>query len=216
VPPAVTLTLLLAAGAAALWGMRAGWQHRGQRTAAAVPDLPAVPSADDPSLGATLMGPVDGTYVSSTVSGDWLERVVARDLGARSAAVVHVLAGGVRIERPGATDLFIPAATLRAAGTTPGMAGKYVGGQGLVVLTWQPPAEGAATLDTGLRLRRAADREPLLAAVRGLIDRTGAGANDTGAGTAHPGANDTGAGTAHPGANDTGAGTAGAGEKETA
>ncbi len=196
-PPAVTLTLLLAAGAAALWGMRAGWQHRGQRTAAAVPDLPAVPPADEPSLGATLMGPVDGTYVSSTVSGDWLERVVARDLGARSAAVVQVFAGGVRIERPRATDVFIPAATLRAAGTTPGMAGKYVGGQGLVVLTWQPPAEGAATLDTGLRLRRAADREPLLAAVRGLIDHRGAG-------------------SAGPGANDTGAGAASAGEKETA
>jgi hypothetical protein len=188
-PPAVTLTLLLAAGAAALWGMRTGWQHRGQRTAAAVPDLPAVPSADDPALGAALTSPLEATYVSSTVSGDWLERVVARDLGVRSAAVVQVFEAGVRIERPGARDLFLPAASLRGAGTSPGMAGKYVGGQGLVVLTWQPP--GAATLDTGLRLRRSADREPLLAAVRSRLD--GRDQNDT-----------------------TGTGSPGAGEKETA
>ncbi len=190
-PPAVTLTLLLAAGAAALWGMRAGWRHRAERTAAAVPDLPAVPAPDDPALGPAVTDPMEGTYVSSTVSGDWLERVVARDLGTRSAAVVQVFEAGVRLERPGARDLFLPAASLRGAGTSPGMAGKYVGGQGLVVLTWQPPAPGAATLDTGLRLRRSADREPLLAAVRSRLD--GRDQHDT-----------------------TGTGSTGAGERETA
>jgi hypothetical protein len=187
----VTITVLVAAGAAALWGMRAGWRHRGARTAAAVPDLPAVPAPDDAALGAPVTGPLEATYVSSTVSGDWLERVVAHDLGTRSAAVVQVFAAGVRIERPGARDLFVPAAALRGAGTSGGMAGKYVGGQGLVVLTWQPPAPGAATLDTGLRLRRAADREPLLRAVRGLLD----GRHDS---------------------DMTGTGSTGAGERETA
>jgi hypothetical protein len=39
VPPAVTVTILLAAGAAALWGMRAGWRHRAVRTSDAVPTL---------------------------------------------------------------------------------------------------------------------------------------------------------------------------------
>jgi hypothetical protein len=195
VPPAATVAVLAALGVAALWGMRAGWRHRGERTAAAVPDLPAVPAAGDRALGAALTGPIEATYVSSTVSGDWLERVVAHDLGTRSAAVVQVHAAGVRIERPGARDLFVPAGTLRAAGTSGGMAGKYVGGQGLVVLTWQPPASGSAPLDTGLRLRRTADREPLLTALRGLIDHTDAGT---------------------AGEKDTDAGTPGAGDKETA
>ncbi|GAA2723660.1 PH-like domain-containing protein [Cellulomonas aerilata] len=204
-PPAVTVALLAAAGVAALWGMRSGWQRRGERTAAAVPDLPDVPAADDRSLGAARTAPIEGTYVSSTVSGDWLERVVAQDLGTRSAAVVQVFDAGVRIERPGARNLFLPASALRAAGTSGGMAGKYVGGQGLVVLTWQPPASGAAALDTGLRLRRSADREPLLTAVRGLIDHTDAGDR-----TAGP--DDAGTDTAGP--ND--AGAPGGGDKETA
>lgn len=170
-PTSVSLAIVAALAVTALWGMRVGWRHRGERTSAAVPGLPAVPAPDDSALGRPVTGPLEATYVSSTVAGDWLERVVAQDLGVRSAAVVQVFDAGVRIEREGAPDLFVPAAAVRAAGTSAGMAGKYVGGQGLVVLTWQPPAPGAATLDTGLRMRRAADREPLLAAVRALEAR---------------------------------------------
>ncbi|WNB84257.1 hypothetical protein [Cellulomonas sp. ATA003] len=127
-----------------------------------------------------MTGPLDATYVSSTVAGDWLERVVAHDLGARSRAVVQVFTGGVRIQRQGATDLWIAASALRAATTAPGMAGKYVGGDGLVVLTWQLPDTAAqldtgaqsdtgTQLDTGLRPRRAEDRTALLDAARGLL-----------------------------------------------
>jgi hypothetical protein len=166
-PPAVTVLVLALVATGALWGMRAGWRHRGERTAAVVPVLPPVPPPGDPSLGTPTTPALDATYVSSTVAGDWLDRVVAHDLGVRSRAVVQVFAGGVRIERPGATDVFVPAGALRGARTTPGMAGKYVGGEGLVVLTWQPPgADGA--LDTGLRLRRAQDRTVLLDAARAL------------------------------------------------
>ena len=122
-PPAVTVTILAVMGASALWAMRAGWRHRGERTAAAVPALPPVPADGDPTLGEPVTGPIEATYVSSTVAGDWLERVVARDLGVRSGAVVQVFTGGVRIERDGAADLFVPAGALRAVGTAPGMAG---------------------------------------------------------------------------------------------
>jgi hypothetical protein len=180
-PPAVTVTIIAALGVTALWGMRAGWRHRGARTAAVVPALPPVPADGDPSLGAPATGPLEATYVSSTVAGDWLERVVAHDLGARSGAVVQVFDGGVRIERDGAADLFVPADALRAVGTAPGMAGKYVGGDGLVVLTWQAP-DGGATLDTGLRPRRADDRTALLTAARALVPAAG-GETSTGTGT---------------------------------
>ncbi|WP_298457731.1 hypothetical protein [uncultured Cellulomonas sp.] len=179
----MTVTILALLGASALWGMRAGWRHRAERTGAVVPSLPAVPADDDPALGRALTAPIEATYVSSTVAGDWLERVVAHDLGVRSGAVVQVFTGGVRVRRHGAADLWVPAGALLAAGTAPGMAGKYVGGDGLVVLTWQPPSSGAtadapsdatadrapaARLDTGLRPRRAEDRAALLRAARDL------------------------------------------------
>ncbi len=170
-PPAVTVTILAALGLTALWGMRAGWVRRGARTAEAVPALPAVPADGDPSLGAPTTEPIEAVYVSSTVAGDWLERVVARDLGVRSGAVVQVFGGGIRIDRDGAADLFVPAGALVAVGTAPGMAGKYVGGEGLVVLTWQVP--GGARLDTGLRTRRTQDRAVLLAAAGALLPGTG-------------------------------------------
>ena len=205
-PPAVTVTILAALGLTALWGMRAGWHHRAARTAAVVPALPPVPADDDPSLGAALTAPLEATYVSSTVTGDWLERVVAHDLGARSRAVVQVFPGGVRIRREGAADLFVPAAALRAAGTAPGMAGKYVGGDGLVVLTWQVP-DGGAVLDTGLRARRAEDRADLLAAARGLVRPTG---TRTSRGTSPETSTETSPGTSPP------AGPTGTPQAETA
>ena len=181
-PPALTIAFAALTGSVALWGMWVGWRHRGVRTGALVPDLPPVPPRTDPSLGEPVTGLIEATYVSSTVAGDWLERVVAHDLGVRSSAVVQVFAGGVRIERQGAADLFVPTAALRAVATAPGMAGKYVGGDGLVVLTWHVPTQGTTEdhpqddrgdrtvgLDTGLRPRRTEDRAALLDAARGLL-----------------------------------------------
>ncbi|QHT55813.1 hypothetical protein GXP71_06790 [Cellulomonas sp. H30R-01] len=152
----------------ALWGMRSGWVARRRRTEEVVPSLPAEPA----DLGETRFGPVEALYVSSTRAGDWLDRVVAHDLGVRSPAVVAVHDAGVRITRTGAADVFVPADTLRAAGTAPGIAGKVVGGDGLVVLTWQPDPDDPRGLDTGLRPRHAADRPALVDAVAALIDHT--------------------------------------------
>lgn len=173
-PPAVSVAILLAACVLALVAMRAGWRHRARRGAAVVPELPASPAADDAALGTPRTAALDATYVSSTAAGDWLDRVVAHDLGVRSSAVVRVFDAGVRIERTGARDLFVPAAALRGARTAPGMAGKFVGRDGLVVITWQVPGTEATALDTGLRLRRGADRTPLIEAVGALVTETSA------------------------------------------
>ena len=163
---AMTIVVLLVICTLAFTGMRRGWQGRERRTAALVPTLPAVPAAGDPALGAASAEPFEATYVSTTVAGDWLDRVVALELGVRSAALVQVFAGGVRIDRQGARDLFVPAGAVRGARTAPGMAGKFVGRDGLVVVTWQ--ASGSL-LDTGLRLRHSADRALLVAAVEALV-----------------------------------------------
>lgn len=155
-------------GLALLLVVLTGRRRLAQRTRAVVPVPPAAPEA----LGALRAGPVEAVYVSSTLAGDWLARVGAHGLGDRAAASVTVHDAGVLVEREGADDVFVPVAALRGAGLAPGMAGKYVGADGLVVITWEvPAADGvqAALLDTGLRTRRPTDRGTLVDAVRHLV-----------------------------------------------
>jgi hypothetical protein len=182
---ALPVVVIVALGVVALVAMRGGWQRRGRRSAAVVPELFPVPALDDRALGVARTAPVEAVYVSTTIAGDWLDRVVAQDLGVRSNAVVQVFAGGVRVEREGARDLFIPADRVRGARTADGMAGKFVGGDGLVVVTWLAPgpdSPGTAALDTGFRTRHAADRGPLLNAVAALAAQA-TGADDADAPT---------------------------------
>jgi len=161
---AVSTVVLVLVVLVAFWGMRAGWRARTRRSAALVTSLPTAPA----ELGAARLDPVDATYVSTTRAGDWLDRVTTQGLGVRSPAQVTVFDAGVRISRQGATDLFVPATALRGASGAPGMAGKVVGGEGLVVLTWQADPADPRGLDTGLRPKHSADRERLLAALQTL------------------------------------------------
>ncbi len=169
-PVPVSVTLLLALAAVALVAMLIGWRHRGGLTAALVPAPPTVPAAD--ALGAARTEAFEATYVSSTRAGDWLDRVTAHGLGVRSAATVQVHEAGVVVRRRGAPDVFVPRAALRAVSTSGGMAGKVVGREGLVVLTWsvqQPPATDDRGLDTGLRLRHPHEADVLLREATDLI-----------------------------------------------
>jgi hypothetical protein len=157
-----------------------GRRRLAQRTTTLVPRPPAVPGANGPAegqggaggVGPVRFGPLEAVYVSTTLHGDWLARVGAHGLGDRSNALVSVHDGGVLVERDGTEDLWVPVQTIRSAGLAPGMAGKYVGTDGLVVLTWAVPAAddvAAALVDTGLRTRRAEDRGGLVDAVRHLL-----------------------------------------------
>ena len=151
----------------ALVAMMVGWRARGRRSASLVDALPQVPAPD--ALGPVLHGPFPGTYVSTTVAGDWLERVVAHGLGDRSAASVTVHPGGVLVARTGAPDLYLSADRLLGVERAPAMAGKAVGGAGLVVIRWGSTPTQQPAFDTGLRLRHATDRDALTAAVKGLV-----------------------------------------------
>jgi hypothetical protein len=147
-----------------------GRRRLAQRTTSLVPVPPPVPDADH--AGPMRFGPLEAVYVSTTLHGDWLARVGAHGLGDRSNARVSVHDGGVLVEREGSQDLWLPVSAIRSAGLAPGMAGKYVGADGLVVLTWAvPEADGVASalVDTGLRTRRAEDRGGLVDAVRYLL-----------------------------------------------
>lgn len=136
--------------------MRRGWGRRG----AAQADLPPLPQP--PADAGAELASAEGTYVSTTSEGDWLDRIVVHSLGVRSAAVLTVAAAGVLVERQGAPDIFIPAAAVRGVRLQRGMAGKFVEEGGLVVLTWQ---HGDRRLDSAFRNRYAADREALVSAL---------------------------------------------------
>ncbi|GAB2483685.1 hypothetical protein GCM10027063_27110 [Promicromonospora xylanilytica] len=147
-----------------------GRRRLAQRTTTLVPRPPGVPGPD--AVGPVRFGPLEAVYVSTTLHGDWLARVGAHGLGDRSAALVSVHDGGVLVERDGTEDLWVPVHAIRSASLAPGMAGKYVGTDGLVVVTWAVPEAddvAPALVDTGLRTRRAQDRGGLVDAVRHLL-----------------------------------------------
>lgn len=167
VPVPVSVTFLVLIAALALFGMWRGWVGRTKRSALLVPELPQRPT----ELGTARTEPIKVTYVSSTRAGDWLDRVATHDLGARSAATVQVFTTGIVIDRVGAEPLFLPATHLTGAALTPGMAGKFVGRDGIVVVSWIPSGPtGSPALDTGLFPAHKADRDVLHNAFKELID----------------------------------------------
>lgn len=136
----LVLVILLAA-----YGLLVGWRHRAARQS----DFPALPVApEDP--GAELTSPITGLYVSSTAAGRWQDRIVARGLGRRAAATVHLYESGIVIDRAGASEIFLPTADVRTVGTAPGIAGKVMGmPDGILVLTWDLAGTG---IDSGIRI----------------------------------------------------------------
>lgn len=143
--------------------MRRGWSRRADRTAAWIGELPVVPA----HLGEALTEPAEGIYLGSTGQDAWLERITAHALGHRTAAVVHVHPAGLLVARGSVADLFVPAASITAVARVTAFAGKVVGGHGILAVTWCPEA-GGPLIDTGLRLRHAADQDRVLAALTTL------------------------------------------------
>ena len=134
-------TLLVAVGFSLL--MLRGWRSR-QRRQSDLPPPPPVPT--DP--GSVVVGAVPGLFVGTTTEHDWLDRIAVHDLSHRAAGWITVRSTGVVVEREGLADLHLPYDVLLDAGTTDALAGKVVGRDGLLVLTWQL---GARTLRTGFR-----------------------------------------------------------------
>lgn len=137
--PVLILFGLLVLAYLAMWR---GWRRRARRHD--LPPLVAVPEADlpEPMLEAA------ASYFGTTVAGDWLDRVVARGLGARSDCRLRLSPQGVDVLR-GPASFRIPADALRGARHDQGIAGKVVPPHGVLVLTWQ---HGGLLLDSGFRV----------------------------------------------------------------
>ena len=139
------LTLaVLAVCVLAGYGLLVGWRHRAQRQAG-LPELPSVPGDFGPELATALTG----LYVSTTTAGNWQDRIVARGLGRRANAVAELTADGVLIDRINDDAIFLPAGSLTAVGTAPGIAGKVMGlPHGVLIVSWRL---GDVELDSGFR-----------------------------------------------------------------
>ncbi|GAA1338490.1 hypothetical protein [Arthrobacter roseus] len=141
-----------------------GWRGRAARQSDVGP-LPAVP-AD----GGAQLCEVEGQYVVSTTSGDWLDRIAVHGLGAKSQAVAVVLTSGIHFVRTGAPDVFIPVNAIAAVHCSSGMAGKFVEKDGLVIVSWRL---GEHLLDTGFRTRHAMERNTLRDAIESIFQDEG-------------------------------------------
>lgn len=122
-------------------GMWWGWRRRGRRHD--LPPLVEVPADRPPPVLQA-----GGRYFGTTTSGNWLDRVVARGLGARSTCRLSLSEDALDVDRT-AGSFRIPATALRGARHERGLAGKVVPPHGLLVVSWQ---HGDLLLDTGFRL----------------------------------------------------------------
>jgi hypothetical protein len=143
-PVLILLAVLLLAYA----GMWRGWRRRGRRHD--IPELVPAPRVADLPPARLQAG---ARYFGTTVSGDWLDRVVARGLGARSSCRLSLSPDGLDVIRL-AGSFRITAQALRGARHDQGIAGKVIPPHGLLVVTWQ---HGDYLLDTGFRLTDLSD-----------------------------------------------------------
>ncbi|WP_406280033.1 hypothetical protein [Embleya sp. NBC_00896] len=137
------------------------WKKRAKRQGA----LPALPIAPEGG-GEPLLPRLVGRYFGSTTAGRWLDRVVAHGLGTRSPVELTLRADGLVVERPAATDFFVPAAAITGARHEKGIAGKVLPEGGLLVITWR---HGDTALDSGFRGDHPADHDAWIEAVTRLI-----------------------------------------------
>ncbi len=158
----LTLGTLVVAGLLYLLMLK-GWRGRQRRQG----DLPPPPTVPD-RPGDVVVGAVPGLFVGTTYEGRWLDRVAVHHLSDRSAGWITVRDAGVHVEREGVPDLWLPWDVLRAAQTGDALAGKYVGRDGLLVLTWQL---GASRVVSGFRADDHAQHTRLAHAVSSRITR---------------------------------------------
>ncbi|WP_329458795.1 PH-like domain-containing protein [Streptomyces sp. NBC_01497] len=157
------------------WLMRQGWKWRGNLQSD-VPELPAVPERQG-----TVKLTMSGRYHGSTTAGQWLDRIVAHGLGARSRVELTLTDAGLEVVRPGANDFFVPAGRLREARLDKGIAGKVLAEGGLLIVTWE---HGDRLLDSGFRSDRSAQHAAWVTAINAARPPERAAAPGTADGTA--------------------------------
>lgn len=122
--------------------MLKGWRGRQQRQAL----YPALPVAAGGA--ALLVGAVPGFFIGTVTEASWLDRVAVHDLCVRAKARLFLAADGVHLERDGLDELFFPYTAVLSAQPGDRLAGKVMGRDGLLILTWRL---GGHTLHSAFR-----------------------------------------------------------------
>lgn len=139
------LTLaVLAFFALCVFGMWRGWRRQARAQSVEFPPFPELPDAP----GNPVLEAARGMYVCTTRAGHWQQRVVTRGAGMRTSGTLRIYPGGLEVERIGAPGFWIPRESVLGADTARGMAGKVMGTEALLVITWQL---GETVLDTGFK-----------------------------------------------------------------
>jgi len=161
---AVLVLVLLVAVVYAL--MYAGWRRRARRfpsAAVATTTGATGTAADTTDTPRTADVAAEGIYVTTTTVASRLERVAAAGLGVRARATMSVGGGEVRWAREGAGDVHVLFDWLTGVSRERGMAGKWVGQNRLVVVTWR--ADDGEEFATGFLPRHTVQVDELVAAV---------------------------------------------------
>ncbi|MCW2666922.1 MAG: hypothetical protein JWN57_1884 [Frankiales bacterium] len=112
--------------------MLKGWRGRQRRQG----DLPPPPPAPQ-TPGLVVVGATPGLFVGTVFADDWLDRVAVHGLSDRSAGWLTVRTDGLVVEREGDDDLYLPYALVDAAEPGDALAGKVVGRDGMLLITWR-------------------------------------------------------------------------------
>jgi hypothetical protein len=147
--------------------MLKGWRSR-QRRQADLPAPPAPPAVAAPAV----LAPVSGVYVGTTSAADWLDRIAVHGLSDRSTARLTVATDGVHVDRAPLPELYLPYAAVEQVALGDALAGKVMGRDGLVLLTWRL---GERSLTSGFRADDHADHARLVDAVSAQLSRATAG-----------------------------------------
>lgn len=102
--------------------------------------------AEPPSVGESTPR-FRGIYASTTLAGAPLKRLVVHGLGTRSKVGIGISPEQIDLHRTGARSFAIPRADLVGVSRASGIAGKVVGAERLILLTWML---GGVEVDTGL------------------------------------------------------------------
>jgi hypothetical protein len=123
--------------------MLRGWRARARRQA----DLPPPPR---PPAGPSevVVPATPGLFVGTTFADDWLDRVAVHGLAHRASGWVTVTTDGVRFDREGERELYLPCADITGAEVGDALAGKVIGKGGMLLVDWRLGGRG---LTSGFR-----------------------------------------------------------------
>lgn len=157
----VTLTVILVV--LMLLGIYFGRRNRlkRQQHIAAPTEVPAQLLEREP------MTTVEGTYVTTVLGQQLLERVTAHRLGNPSQAQIEVHSEGVVVLRSGEPNFFIPGPQLTQVTTVSGIAGKFVEKDGILAITWNLDD---TEVTTGLRTETISEHQKLRTALDTLTN----------------------------------------------